>query len=123
MVDQEPEVNKITRDELLQKMQRGERFVLIDVLSHEHFLRVHLPGAINIPLNTLRDLAPQLLGMQDEIIVYCANFHCTASPTAAKMLMQLGYTNVRDFAGGILDWEEGGQPVIRSEKPPTERAA
>ncbi|HEX2948353.1 MAG TPA: rhodanese-like domain-containing protein [Armatimonadota bacterium] len=123
MEHQEPVVHEISRDELVHKMHSGDRFILVDVLSHEHFQRVHLPGAINVPLNPLRDLAPQLLGKQDQIIVYCANFDCTASPTAAKILTQLGFENVLDYAGGILDWEEGGMPVVRGQEPPQQRAA
>jgi rhodanese-related sulfurtransferase len=123
MANEEQEVREISRDELMHKFHTGQPFVLVDVLPHEHFTRVHLPGAVNVPLNTLRELAPLLFGKNDQIIVYCANFQCTASPTAAKLLMQLGFTDVLDFAGGILDWEEGGFPVVRGEEPPHERAA
>lgn len=123
MAKDEEAIREISRDELVHKMHSGDPMVLVDVLTHEHFLRVHLPGAINIPVNLLRDLAPLVLGKHDQIILYCANFQCHASPTAAKILMQLGYTDVLDFTGGILDWEEGGLPVVREENPSQEKAA
>lgn len=123
MEKDEEAIREISRDDLVHHMHSGERFVLVDVLTHEHFLRVHLPGAINIPVNLLRDLAPLVLGQHDQIIVYCANFQCHASPTAARILMQLGYADVLDFAGGILDWEEGSLPVVREKNPSQDQAA
>ncbi|MHB9129515.1 MAG: rhodanese-like domain-containing protein [Armatimonadota bacterium] len=116
MAEGEQAIREISRDDLVNKFQHGEPFVLVDVLSHEHFSRVHLPGAINVPVNVLRDLAPLLFGKHDQLIVYCVNFECSASPTAVRILTQLGFTNVLDFAGGIRDWIEGGQPVIRGEE-------
>ncbi len=123
MTEQGPEIREISRDELLHMMHSGDRFILVDVLTHEHFLRVHLPGAINLPVNMLRELAPLVLGKTDRIVVYCSNIHCKASPVAVKILLQLGYTDVLDYAGGILDWEEGGMPVVREEQPPSQQAA
>jgi rhodanese-related sulfurtransferase len=123
MEQHESKSHTIARDALVQKMHAGERFILVDVLPHQHFLRVHLPGAINLPLNALRDLAPVVLGSNDSIVLYCANFQCAASRTAAKVLRQLGFSDVLDYAGGILDWEEGGLPVIRGEEPSQAQAA
>lgn len=123
MAQQEPEMRKITRDELLEARRR-EPVILVDVLGHDHFRQMHLPGAINIPLPMLRDIAPMVLGTQDAIIVYCASIACTASPTAARILLQLGYANVREYAGGLQDWLEGNLPVMRdSETPPEAQAA
>jgi rhodanese-related sulfurtransferase len=115
MGEQREEVTVITRDELGKKRSEGEPFVLVDVLSHDHFERVHLPGAVNVPLDRIRELAPLLFGIDDEIIVYCANLHCTASPTAAKLLEQIGFTNILDFAGGIQEWLDAGLPVVLSD--------
>ena len=39
----------ITREELKAKMDRGEKFVLVDALSAKHYDSSHLPGAINLP--------------------------------------------------------------------------
>ena len=122
MSEQTP-VREITREELVQKRQQGEAFILVDVLSHEHFSHVHLPGAINVPLQLMRDLAPLLFSKQDPIIVYCANPECTASPTAAKILLQLGYTDVLDYAGGIQDWLDHDLPVIHKPEATRGEAA
>ena len=67
-------VATITRDELKTKMDRGERFKLVETLAPTAYEHAHLPGAINLPPDRVRELAPQMLpDKQEEIIVYCAS--------------------------------------------------
>ena len=67
-------VATITRDELKAKMDRGEPFKLVETLAPTAYEHAHLPGAINLPPDRVRELAPQLLpDKQEEIIVYCAS--------------------------------------------------
>jgi rhodanese-related sulfurtransferase len=62
----------ITRDELKARMDRGEPFKLVETLAPHAYEHAHLPGAINLPPDRVRELAPQLLpDRQEEIIVYC----------------------------------------------------
>ena len=62
----------ITRDELKAKMDWGEDFVLVDTMPKIYYRHSHLPGAINLPANEVRERAPELLPDKDaEIIVYC----------------------------------------------------
>jgi hypothetical protein len=46
--------------------------------------------------------------------VYCSSRNCTASPTLAQKLVDLGFTEVLDFEGGIDEWERAGFPIQRS---------
>jgi rhodanese-related sulfurtransferase len=65
-------VATITRDELKAKMDGGEHFKLVETLALHAYEHAHLPGAINLPPDRVRELAPQLLpDKQEEIIVYC----------------------------------------------------
>ena len=67
-------VATITRDELKAKMDRGEPIKLVETLAPTAYEHAHLPGAINLPPDRVRELAPQLLpDKQEEIIVYCAS--------------------------------------------------
>lgn len=112
MAQKGPEVKTITRDRLAEMFRNGEPFVLVDVLAREHFDVVHLPGAVNVPLPLVRELAPVLFGWNDTIIVYCSSFACHASGTAAKILTSMGFTDVLEYAGGIDDWARGELPLI-----------
>lgn len=123
MSEHRPEVLEISRNELLEKRRRGDAFILVDVLPHEHYLRAHIPGAVNVPLILLHELAPLLFSPLDEIIVYCSNVHCTISTTAVRVLKQHGFTYVFDYKGGIMDWEDGGQTVIHVLPPEQAEAA
>ncbi len=67
------ELKTITREELKEKMDRGDDFVLLEALSEESYRRAHLPGAIRLQ-NT--DLAPDLLPDKGaQIVAYCSNFN------------------------------------------------
>jgi len=115
MTDDTKAVVELTREELVARWQRGEPFHLIDVLPHEHYTRLHLPGSMNVPLPVLRDLAPLLFGHTEHLIVYCANTQCTASTTAAKILLQLGFQYVWVYAAGMQDWYDAGLPVVHRD--------
>ena len=99
--------DKITAEELKKKMERGEDIQVIDVLSEKSYKDRHLPGAVNIPY---RDIAKRKdeIDADKEIIVYCNDKDCDASPIAAKKLVKLGFEDVTDFEGGLLEWEKAG---------------
>lgn len=64
----------ITREELKAKMDGGERFTLVETLAPTTYEHAHLPGAINLPPDRVRELAARLLpDKQAEIIVYCSS--------------------------------------------------
>ena len=107
-------VKGIDRNELKEKIDRRESFVLLETLSPEKFQEAHLPGARNAPPERLRELAPTLIPNKNtEIVTYCSGPTCKASADAARELTTLGYTNVRHYAGGKQEWTAAGLPVER----------
>ena len=67
-------VATISRDELKKKIDENQDFKLVETLPSTAYHHAHLPGAINLPPERVRELAPRLLPDQSaEIIVYCAN--------------------------------------------------
>ena len=68
------EVRSVTRDELKRKIDRKEAITLVETLPRATYDHAHLPGAINLPPDQIKQLAPKLLPDKSaEIIVYCAN--------------------------------------------------
>jgi rhodanese-related sulfurtransferase len=68
-------VQTITREELKEKMDRGDEFVLLETLPERPYRRAHLPGATNLPLDRVRELMPKLLSSKEvDIVVYCGSF-------------------------------------------------
>jgi len=67
-------VKTISRNDLTGKIDRGDNFVLVETLAPVAYEHAHLPGAINIPPDQVKQLAPQLLPDKDaDIVVYCAS--------------------------------------------------
>jgi len=108
----EKEVKTISRDELRELIASKKRFTLVDVLPKDHYEQEHIKGAISLPLEEIGKRAKTIFKAKDElIVVYCASFECPASTQAAQKLMSLGYTNVRDFKGGLQDYKQAGLPI------------
>ncbi len=69
------DVQTVSRDELKEKLDRKDKFFLVEALAPENFRHTHLPGAINIPWNRVGELAPRLLPDKNaEIVTYCAGY-------------------------------------------------
>jgi rhodanese-related sulfurtransferase len=107
-----PTLGQICREELWEKMQRGDGFVLVDALSPMSYAVSHLPGAISItPRNVDEHARRRIPELESEIIVYCAGPTCDTSAIVAQRLTELGYRNVSHYAGGKSDWVEAGLPL------------
>jgi len=67
-------IRMISRNELKNKMERGEKFQLVETLPKTAYDHAHLPGAINLPPDRIKDLATKLLPDKTaDIVVYCAS--------------------------------------------------
>lgn len=111
----------ISRDELWAKINNGDAFALVEALPKQYFRHTHLPGAVNLPPDEVRALAPTLLpDLKAEIVVYCADLACPASEKVARELAAMGYENVRDYQGGKADWVAAGLPVEKHQRRPVE---
>jgi rhodanese-related sulfurtransferase len=83
----------------------------VNALAREAFEETRIPGSISIPASDALRLAPDVLDREQPVIVYCSSRSCTASPTLAQKLVDIGFTDVADFAGGIEEWERAGYPM------------
>jgi len=110
-------ITPITRDELKSKMERGDKFKLVETLPEAEFKKHHLPGAINLPPERIRELDPHVLPNKEmEIVVYCADSSCQASDIAARDLNVRGYTRIRRYVEGKRDWMAAGLPTEGKEE-------
>ena len=92
----------ITAEEAKQIMDSEEGYVILDVRTQEEYDQGHIPGAILIPDTEVEVTAEDVLTDKDQLIlVYCRSGR--RSKLASEILVELGYTNIKEF-GGIIDW-------------------
>ena len=92
----------ITAEEAKQIMDSEEGYIILDVRAQEEYDESHIPGAILIPHTEIEARAEEVLTDKDQLIlVYCRSGR--RSKIAAEALVELGYTNIKEF-GGIIDW-------------------
>ena len=92
----------ITAEEAKQIMDTEEGYIILDVRTQEEYDQGHIPGAILIPDTEIKAEAENVLTDKAQLIlVYCRSGR--RSKLAAEALVELGYTNIKEF-GGIIDW-------------------
>jgi rhodanese-related sulfurtransferase len=101
----------IDRDTTRALSESGSALV-VEALPAPYFEDAHLPGARNLPhdsdVATITDALPD---RSATIVVYCSNLACQNSTILSRRLVQLGYTDVREYEGGKEDWITAGLPV------------
>ena len=92
----------ITAQEAKKIMDEREGYIILDTRTREEYDEGHIPGAILIPHDQIREQAESVLTDKDQLIlVYCRSGR--RSKLASEDLVELGYTNIMEF-GGIIDW-------------------
>ena len=106
-------------DELLNQISMREAEMLwkagvpfFDVNTFEIWSQGYIPGAKFFNVRNWKDLLPK--DKNQTVVLYCANRLCQASEMAAREVMKLGYTDVRQMPDGIDGWKLSGRPI---EKP------
>jgi len=100
--EQEVSYRQISMDEAITMMQEETDYIILDVRTVEEFSEKHIPGAINIPNETIGTAEiPELPNKDQLILVYCRSGN--RSKQASEKLVALGYTSIVEF-GGINDW-------------------
>lgn len=105
-------MNLISKEELKEKLDRGDDFKLVNTLSIFAFEAKHIPGSLHIDT---KEKALEELSPDDEIVVYCTNEACMASQYAYHLLEQHDFANIKRYAGGVQDWESAGYPLEGKE--------
>ena len=100
--DREAIYMNISAQEAKEIMDTETGYIILDVRAQSEFDQGHIPGAILIPDTDITEKAESILTDKDQLIlVYCRSGR--RSKLAAEALVELGYTNIKEF-GGIIDW-------------------
>ncbi len=107
------EIQNISPKVLAEKIDRRQKFYLIDTLPDEHFQRVRLPGSRNACVYQANFLS-QVQGITEdreaEIVVYGSSPRSRDAATAAEKLERAGYRRLAVLQGGLENWRASGRP-------------
>ena len=110
VTDAKSRVTETNVSEVKSRLDRGERFNLIDVREDHEWTAGHLPGAIHLGKGIIeRDVEQRFPDTGAELVLYCGGGFRSA--LAADNLQKMGYTNVKSMDGGWRGWTEAGLPV------------
>jgi rhodanese-related sulfurtransferase len=110
--DARSRVRETNVDEIKARLDRGDRFVLVDVREESEWAKDHLPGAVHMGKGVIeRDVEAKVPDLNAEIVLYCGGGYRSA--LAADNLQKMGYANVLSMDGGIRGWREKGYPLTR----------
>ena len=92
----------ISAEEAKKIIDENKDIVILDVREKDEFNEGHIKDALLLPYGEIKEKAQSLLKDKDKLIlVYCRSGR--RATTAIKYLIELGYTNTKNF-GGILSW-------------------
>ena len=99
---EESTYRQVNAEEAATMMEEESSYIILDVRTAQEYSEKHIPGAINIPNETIgTEDIPELPDKEQLILVYCRSGN--RSKQAAEKLVKQGYTNIVEF-GGINDW-------------------
>ena len=110
--DAKRHVRETTVDEIKSRLDRGDKFVLVDVREESEWQKDHLPGAIHMSKGVIeRDVEQKVPDLNTEMVLYCGGGFRSA--LAADNLQKMGYTNVISMDGGVRGWREKNYPMTK----------
>jgi rhodanese-related sulfurtransferase len=108
--DAKTRIEEISPDEVKEKLDSGDDFVLLDVREQDEWETTHIAGANYLGKGVIeRDVEEEYPDTEQEIVLYCGGGYRSA--LAADNLQKMGYHNVKSLAGGFRSWTEAGYPI------------
>ena len=110
--DARSRIRETNVDEIKARLDRGDKFLLIDVREESEYAKDHLPGAIHMGKGVIeRDIEAKVSDLNAPLVLYCGGGFRSA--LAADNLQKMGYTNVLSMDGGVRGWREKNYPMTR----------
>jgi len=108
--DARARIREANVDEIKSRLDRGDKFILVDVREESEWAKDHLPGAIHMGKGVIeRDIETAVPDKSATLVLYCGGGFRSA--LAADNLQKMGYTNCISMDGGWRAWTEAGFPT------------
>ena len=116
VTDAKSRVRQFTIEEFRGRLEKGERYVLVDTREDNEWAKGHLPGAHHLSKGVIeRDIESKIPDHATPIVLYCGGGFRSA--LVADNLQKMGYSNVVSMDGGWRGWLERGLPVVQPGEP------
>ena len=110
--DAKKRIREVGVDDVKARLDRGDKFLLIDVREESEYAKDHLPKAIHLGKGIIeRDIEDRAPELDTPMVLYCGGGYRSA--LAADNLQKMGYTSVLSMDGGIRGWREKNFPLTR----------
>jgi len=110
--DAKKRVKECTVNDVKKRLDRGEKFTLIDTREESEFAAGHVPGALHLSKGVIeRDIEKKVPDKSAPLVLYCGGGFRSA--LAADNLQKMGYTNVISMDGGMRDWRAKKYPETK----------
>ncbi|WP_020473735.1 rhodanese-like domain-containing protein [Zavarzinella formosa] len=111
--DAKARVKECTLVDVVNRINAGEKFVLVDVREESEFAAGHAPGAVHLGKGVIeRDIEKKIPDPATPLVLYCGGGFRSA--LAADNIQKMGYTNVISMDGGWRAWMQASLPVEKS---------
>jgi len=110
--DAKSRVKETNVPQVKQRLDEGEKFVLVDVREDNEWEKGHIPGAVHLGRGIIeRDVETKYPDKSTELVLYCGGGFRSA--LSADNLQKMGYKNVSSMDGGWRGWTESGFPTAK----------
>jgi rhodanese-related sulfurtransferase len=110
--DAKKRVKEADAAEIKQRLDGGEKMIIVDTREDIEWARGHVAGAIHLGKGIIeRDIENTIPDKEATIVLYCGGGFRSA--LAADNIQKMGYRNVISMDGGWRVWTESGFPVIK----------
>ena len=108
--DARTRIRETNVQEVKARLDRGDKFLLLDVREDHEWATGHLPRATHLGRGILeRDMETKYPDFGTEVVLYCGGGYRSAMAT--DNLQKMGYTNVISMDGGFRGWKDAGFPI------------
>jgi len=114
--DKDKSVSKDIKQDLSvgnKEINKANKILVFNILDENLYNDCHITGSENVLFENIESRVNGL-DKNQEIVVYCSNYRCTASGMAAKILENLGFKNVFAYEAGMAEWYQSNLPCTGS---------
>lgn len=103
----------ITYQKVKKVESKGKEIIYLDAREYEEYKISHIKGAVHVGYDDLKELTIKKMDRDAIYVVYCSVGY--RSGKVGKKMMNWGFKSVFNLYGGIFDWANNNNPIVKGE--------